>query len=172
MSKRKGEFVTLDELLDEVPYDVCRFFFLMYSPSTHMDFDLKLAKEKSMKNPVYYFQYAYVRALNILKKAPLTASGADLSLLSSETEIDLAKELLRFQDIVLEGVQELKAHHLTQWALSLAKKFHNFYESEKIITQDKEKEPLMAARLALVEATKYIFENLAFLLGISLPEKM
>lgn len=172
MSKRKGEFVTLDELLDEVPYDVCRFFFLMYSPSTHMDFDLKLAKEKSMKNPVYYFQYAYVRALNILRKAPLTAGGADLSLLSSETEIDLAKELLRFQDIVLEGAQELKAHHLTQWALSLAKKFHNFYESEKIITQDKEKEPLMAARLALVEATKYIFENLAFLLGISLPEKM
>lgn len=172
MSKRKGEFVTLDDLLDEVPLDVCRFFFLMHSPSAHMDFDLNLAKEKSLKNPVYYFQYAYVRALSVLKKAPALNKSIDFSLLQSEEELDLIKELLRFPDLVLDSGRDLKVHNLTQWAIGLAKKFHNFYESERIIMEEKEKEPLMRARLGLVEAVKYVFENVAFLLGITLPEKM
>ena len=105
MSKRKGEFVTMDDLLDLVSPDVARFFFLMHSLDTHMDFDLDLAKERSRKNPVYYAQYAYVRCLHILRKSKVEKfppagrqgkSKVDLNLLNSDVEIKLMLELAKF----------------------------------------------------------------------------
>lgn len=181
MSKRKGEFITLDELIGKVGVDAARFFFLMYSPDTHMDFDLDLAKERSKKNPVYYAQYAYVRAANILRKAQsakrllrqipseTSKSRDNLRLLNSESEIGLILELAKYPDILLQTAEDYQAHRLTKYALELAETFHNFYEQERVIGAGVDLEKV---RLLLVSATKIVLENLFDILGISKPKKM
>lgn len=168
MSKRTGEFITLDELIKDVGADATRFFFLMYTPDTHMDFDLNLAKEKSLKNPVYYAQYAYVRCLSILKKAK-GIKGIGLENLSSENDLAVIKELIRWPEIVRQTAMDYQVSRLTRYALELARTFHNFYEKERVITED---QTLTRARLALVAAAKTIFERLFKLIGISAPKKM
>src|SRR5690606_26553819 len=104
MSTRKANYVTLDELMDEVGEDVTRFFFLMRSPNTHLEFDLDLAKEASEKNPVFYLQYAHARICSILRKAEEVGfafqEDADLTLLRHEAEIALIKELLLFPEVL------------------------------------------------------------------------
>ena len=169
MSKRAGEFVTMDELLKKVGADVARFFFLMHSPDTHMDFDLDLAKERSQKNPVYYVQYAYVRAKNILAKSNLRATRYDLRSLSSDSEIKLMLEMAKWPDILAQTAEDYQVHRLTKYAMELAGAFHNFYEKERVIgvAQD-----LAGARLALVSATTTVMVNLFNILGISTPRKM
>ncbi len=182
MSKRKGEFITLDELVGEVGVDAARFFFLMYSPNTHMDFDLDLAKERSSKNPVYYVQYAFVRCYAILQKAmPIGRQAQNEKRkmqnstkitdydFNTEDELRLLKQLVQLPDIVLQTAEDYQVNRLTRYATDLARAFHNFYEKERAIT-DNVKETEM--RLALVEATKTIFEKLFKILGISAPEKM
>ncbi len=171
MSKRKGEFVTMDDLLDEVGADAARFFFLMHSLDTHMDFDLDLAKEKSNKNPVFYAQYAYVRALNILKKSKVKSpkSKVDLSLLKSESETRLMLELMKFPDLIAQTAEDYQVHHLTKYAGDIARTLHNFYEKERVVGVEKN---LEQSRLALVTATKIVLENLFDILGISKPKKM
>lgn len=168
MSKRKGEFVTMDDLLDEVGADAARFFFLMHSLDTHMDFDLDLAKEKSNKNPVFYAQYAYVRSLNILKKAKLGAK-ADLSLLKSDSEVRLMLELSKLPDLIAQTAEDYQVHHLTKYAGDIARALHNFYEKERVVGVERN---LEQSRLALVSATKTVLENLFGILGISKPKKM
>lgn len=168
MSKRKGEFVTMDDLIDEVGADAARFFFLMHSLDTHMDFDLDLAKEKSNKNPVFYAQYAYVRALNILKKGKLGIK-ADFSLLKSDSEVRLMLELLKFPDLLAQTAEDYQVHHLTKYAGDIARALHNFYEKERVVGVEKN---LEQSRLALVSATKIVLENLFDILGISKPKKM
>ena len=171
MSKRKGEFVTMDDLLEEVGSDAARFFFLMHSLDTHMDFDLDLAKEKSQKNPVYYAQYAYVRALNILnkitKKQQITT---DLQLLTSDSEVKLMLELVKFPDLIAQTAKDHQVHRLTKYVIDVARALHNFYEKERVIGI--ENKDLEQARLALVSATKTVLENLFDVLGVSKPEKM
>ncbi len=170
MSKRKGEFITMDELLEEVGVDAARFFFLMHSLDTHMDFDLDLAKERSQKNPVYYAQYAYVRAINILKRANPQPTIYNLQLLTSDSEIKLMLELVKLPDILAQTAEDYQVHRLTKYATELAKAFHNFYEKERVVgIGDKE---LEKARLALVSAAKIVLENLFTILGISKPKKM
>ena len=170
MSKRKGEFVTLSELLKEVGTDAARFFFLMHSLDTHMDFDLDLAKERSQKNPVYYVQYAYVRALNILRKAKgLKFQVSSLKLLTSDSEIKLMLELVKLPDVLAQTAEDYQVHRLTKYATEFAKAFHNFYEKERVIGASGD---LEKARLALVLATKIILENLFDILGISKRKKM
>ena len=169
MSKRKGTFITFNELINEVPPDVARFFFLTIAPETHLDFDLDLAKEKSQKNPVYYAQYAYVRALSILKKAKISAAKADLRLLSSREDISLLRMLAAFPEIIEDAASDYGVQRLTRYARELARIFHDFYEKERIIGVPKN---LAAARLALVKATVQVFENLFKILGISAPQKM
>lgn len=169
-SKRKGDLVTLEELIKEVGLDAARFFFLMYSPDTHMDFDLKLAKERSVKNPVYYVQYAYVRAFNILSKAQSAKRKAPaFDLLNTEEDLKLIRQLIRFPEIVRDAANDYQVHRLTRYAMEAAKTLHNFYEKERVLG---EKEDLAAARLALVKATRIVLENILGLLGISKPEKM
>lgn len=177
MSKRAGEFVTFHDLVDEVGRDAARFFFLMIAPETHLDFDLDLAKEKSQKNPVYYAQYAYVRAVNIIKKAgrsnlPNVNGGVrrfDLKKLNTVVDLNLIQKLVQFPEIIEDVVSDYGVQRLTRYAISLARAFHDFYEKERIIG---EREDLAIPRLLLVCGVKQIFENLFKVLGISAPKKM
>lgn len=174
MSKRKGTYVTIDDLLDEVGPDVARFFFLMSSVQSHMDFDLTLAKEKSEKNPVFYIQYAHARIASILRKTkklkPKTYNlKPDLSLLTHPSELELMKELLRFSEIVQDVAENHTIHHLPTYALELAAKFHAFYRDCRVISEGKE---MTLARLTLVKATQITLANTLDLMGVTAPEKM
>lgn len=172
MSKRKGEFITLDELIREVGVDAARFFFLMNTPDTHMDFDLALAKERSVKNPVYYIQYAYVRTRSILEKSKSQIKQIQISKLQKlqrESELSLLSELMKFPYMARQTSEDYQVHRLARYAAEIARVFHNFYEKERVIGERKE---IMEARLALVAATKIILEKLFKILGISAPEKM
>src|SRR3989344_5151207 len=171
MSKRTGEFVTFEELIKEVGADAARFFFLMHSPETHMDFDLDLAKEQSMKNPVYYAQYAAVRCQSILRKAKINTDvrKLKLNLLNTKEDLDLMRMLARFPEIIEEAAEKLNPQVLARYSLDLARQFHNFYEKERIVGEEKN---LMLARLILISATLTVFKNIFKLLGIGLPKKM
>lgn len=169
MSKRAGTYVTLEELIDEVGLDATRFFFNMYSPNTHIDFNLDLAKEKSNKNPVYYVQYAHARLCSILAKAPKVEIEADLSLLIQPEELVLTKKLLQFDDLVADIAKNYSVHQLTFYAIAVAEAFHSFYEKHKVISDDKD---LTAARIELIASAKITLCNTLNLLGVSAPEKM
>jgi arginyl-tRNA synthetase len=168
MSKRAGTFVTLDELLEEVEPDVARFFFVMKSFDTHMDFDLDLAKEHSQKNPVYYLKYAYARIAGILKKAG-RKSGGDLSKLGDPAELALIAELCEFPQVITRTAEDYQVQRVAHYALALADAFHKFYERCPVISEDKE---LTAARLRLVEATKQVLASVGETIGIEMPERM
>jgi arginyl-tRNA synthetase len=171
MSKRRGEFVTFEDLINEVGSDAARFFFLMHSPEAHMDFDLGLAKERSLKNPVYYAQYAYVRAANIIKKANLQRRTYKLQLnsLNTSEDLKLIRELVRFGEVMEDTAKDYKVQRLTRYALELARAFHNFYEKERVLGEEKD---VAAARLALVYAAAFMFKKLFGILGITAPQKM
>jgi len=173
-SKRAGTFITLEELVDEVGLDAARFFFLMYSLNTHMDFDMVLAKERSQKNPVYYVQYAHARIASILakiknQKSKIKITNQNLKLLNAEPELNLIRKLIEFPEILSEIAKNYEIHRLPRYALELAREFHNFYEKERVITEDKK---LTAARLLLVMATKIVLANALNIMGIDTPEKM
>ena len=139
MSKRKGEFVTFEDLVTEVGADVARFFFLMIAPETHMDFDMNLAKERSNKNPVFYLQYAYVRANNVLQKAKNYKSKViSHKLLNTEADVKLIRSLAQFPDIITDTAKDYQVHHITRYALDLAHDFHNFYEKERVLGEPKD----------------------------------
>ncbi|HIE05440.1 MAG TPA: arginine--tRNA ligase [bacterium (Candidatus Stahlbacteria)] len=173
MSKRGGAFVTLDQLLDEIPRDVVRFFFLMRSPSQPLDFDIDLAKERSEKNPVYYVQYAHARICSILKFA--TGKGIDdwsnakLSLLSQAEELNLIFEILKFPDIILAVVDKLEPQKLVYYLMGLATTFHKFYERHRVVGEDR---TLSCARVFLVDVLRKIIGQGLSLLGVEAPEKM
>lgn len=170
MSKRTGDYITIEELLDEVGLDITRFFFLTKSPDTHLNFDLNLAKEQSQKNPVYYIQYAYARICSILRKVPdLKSNIKDFNLLVNPAELDLTKQLIRLPEIAEDTAKDYQIQRLPQYALDLATNFHHFYQECRVITEDK---ALSRARLGLVLATKIVLENTLALMGISAPEKM
>jgi arginyl-tRNA synthetase len=172
MSKRAGTYVTLDELLDAVGKDVARFFFLMYAPDSHIDFNLDLARERSNKNPVFYVQYAHARMSNILEKAgdQKPEAGADFSLLTSKEELRLIKHLAGLPELVEEISLSYQVQRLTIYAITLADLFHKFYETHRVLNA--ENEQVSAARLALVEAAKNILAQTLKLMGISAPQRM
>ncbi|MFH1392831.1 MAG: arginine--tRNA ligase [Patescibacteria group bacterium] len=168
ISKRAGNFITLEELIGEVGLDAARFFFLMYSPNTHMDFDITLAKERSQKNPVYYAQYAHARIASILRKVKTKKKG-NLELLKETEELNLIRKLIEFPEILEKIAANYEVHHLPRYAMELARGFHNFYEKHRVINEDKN---LTAARLSLSTATKIVLANTLNLLGIKAPDKM
>jgi arginyl-tRNA synthetase len=175
MSKRAGTYVSIDDLIEEVGKDATRFFFLMYSPDTHMNFDLDLAKEQSEKNPVYYVQYASARIHSILAKLKVQNSKVktatrNLKLLNHESELKLIKQLVRFPEIVEDIAKDYRVHRLPHYALDLVRNFHKFYEDCRVI--DEKTPELTQARLALVRATQITLKNTLDLMGISAPEKM
>jgi len=170
MSKRTGEFITLDELIREVGKDAARFFFLMHSLDTHMDFDMGLAKEKSQKNPVFYVQYAYVRVINILAKSgKRKTKKINFDLLKSESEQKLIREMVRLPDVIAQTAKDYQVNRLTTYTTELARAFHNFYEKERVVGVGEE---LEAARVGLMNALKIVLENVFDLMEISTPKKM
>ena len=172
MSKRSGQYVTLDELIEEVGKEAARFFFIMRNPDSALDFDLDLAKAESSDNPVYYVQYAHARICSILSVAgvdtPL-AKDVDLSLLSEEAERVLIRKLAEWPQEVADAARELAPYHLAYYAKDLATAFHSFYNSCKVLTDDA---ALRDARLALVDCSRITLRNVLQLLGLTAPERM
>jgi arginyl-tRNA synthetase len=174
-SKRKGNIVTVEELVSEVGADACRFIFLSRTPNAQMDFDLALATKQSSENPVYYVQYAHARLAAILRKAEeqgLSSNGADTSLLNHDAELELLRRLVELPDVVHRAAASLEPHHLTYYAMEVAKTLQRFYEQCRVISDDPSDLPLTKARLRLVEAAKTVFARTLDLMGMSAPERM
>ncbi|MGD0338675.1 MAG: arginine--tRNA ligase [Bacteroidota bacterium] len=173
MSKRTADVVTLDDLIEEVGKDVVRYFLVMRSVSSHLEFDLELAKEQSDKNPVYYLQYAHARIASILRFAESEGADVtgspDLSLLQHESEVSLMKMLIDFPNVILLCAVMLEPHHLCDYLHDVATEFHQFYHHCRVVTENKE---VSKARLALSLATKTVLANGLGILGITAPEKM
>jgi arginyl-tRNA synthetase len=173
MSTRRANYVTLDDLIDEVGEDVTRFFFLMRSPDTHLNFDLELAQEASEKNPVFYLQYAHARICSIIDKAEEVGfsydEDADLSLLTHEAEIDLMKALLDFPRTLENAAEARSPHFVPSYLREVATAFSQFYDHCRIIGED---DALATARMHLALATKTVLKNGLTVLGISAPREM
>lgn len=172
MSTRKANFVTLDELMDDVGEDVTRFFFLMRSPNTHLEFDVAQAKEAGEKNPVFYLQYAHARIQSILRKVEEITdfkNDPDLSKLTHESEITLIKKMLGFPDTVGLAAAHREPHRVITYLNELASDFTSFYHDCRIIGED---ETLMQARTALARATAIVLANGLSILGITAPDRM
>ena len=171
MSTRKATYVTLDELMDEVTPDVTRFFFLMRSAGTHLEFDLDLAKEASEKNPVFYLQYAHARIASIERKAGDEGVGGepDLDLLTHPSEQALTKLLLLFPDEVRQSADARAPHRLATWLREVATAFNAFYRDCRIVGEEP---AVAAARLALATAAKTVLGNGLRILGVDAPERM
>ncbi len=172
MSTRRGEFISLREVINEVGVDAARFFFLMRHMSGHLDFDMELAKKETPENPVYYIQYAHARIHSINKKAretKLIPREGNFSLLKEEEEMDLIRKLGGLPDILMICYDELDPYALASYLLELATLFHKFYDRHRVISEDK---VLSSERLALVNATRIVLANGLRLLGLNTPEKM
>jgi arginyl-tRNA synthetase len=181
MSKRTGEFITLDELLAEIGVDAARWFFASRAASSGIDFDIELAKKQSNENPVYYVQYAHARIASILRKAaeagmvPPAAGDPRLTalligVLPGAPEATLARQIARLPEVVEDAAAAEEIHGITAYATELATAFHAFYRDARVI---EESEPERSAgRLALIAATKTTLANALGLLGISAPESM
>ena len=173
MSTRKATYVTFDELMDEVGDDVTRYFFLMRSPNTHLEFDLDLAKEASDKNPVFYLQYAHARICSILRKAEETGLSregrADLGLLDHPTEQALVKVMMDLPETIDRAAENREPHRLSNYLRDVAVAFTQFYGQCRIIGENDE---LAKARLQLADAARQVLANGLSVLGISAPERM
>ncbi|MCJ7813163.1 arginine--tRNA ligase [bacterium] len=179
MSTRKANFVTLDELIDEVGVDVTRYFFLNRSMSSHLNFDLSLAKTQSEENPVYYVQYAHARICSILRYAQQRGMDIeqkmDLTLLHAPEEVNLMKVLLMYPGMVTAAAKNFEPHHIPTYLEEVATLYHRFQHAGKqddalrVVTNDV---PLTLARLAICRATQVVLANGLSLMGISKPEKM
>ncbi len=171
MSKRAGNTVTMDELIERVGKDVARFFFLMYSPDTHMTFDLGLAEERSQKNPVFYVQYAHARMASILEKASaLGLTAKSQREFTHAKERSLARELYFFPEFLERTAEEYAPHRLAQYSLGIADLFHSFYGAVQVLDENNQEQS--EHRLALVLATKIVLAETLRLIGVSAPEKM
>ena len=173
MSTRKANFITLDELNDQLSSDIIRYFFIMRGANSHLDFDLDLAKDESEKNPVYYLQYANARISNLLKRYDKEITEKvkiNLSLLKEKDEIALAKLLSEFPNKMEEVLKVLEPRKLATYLEEVAAAYHKFYGNHKVI--DPQNLDLSMARKKLCEATKIILINCLSILGISAPERM
>ncbi len=175
MSKRAGDIVALSSLLEDVGTDAARFFFLMQSMESHLDFDLELAKKQANENPVYYVQYAHARISSILREAeergiavPSVAS-VQLDRLEHPDEFSLVRTLAEFPDEVAEAADRYEPHRMTRYARELAATFHVFYTNCRVLGDDAE---LTGARLTLVRAAQAVLRNTLDIIGVSAPEKM
>ena len=174
MSKRTGEFLTLDELLEELGVDAARWSFASRAASSPIDVDLELAKKQSSENPVYYVQYAHARISSILSKAaeagiePAASFAGVLE--GDDVATGLARETLRLPEVVEDGARDEETHGVTTYAMELATAFHAFYRDRRVVDPDDSE--TSAGRLALVGVTQAAIRNALALLGISAPESM
>lgn len=172
MSTRRAQYVTLDELVDEVGPDAVRFFFLLRKSDSHLEFDLELAKRQSTDNPVYYVQYAHARVASVLRQAAergIAAVGGDPAALVEDEEMDLIRWLAQFPDVVEAASSALEPHRVAFYLLDFAGAFHRYYNRHRIITDDPE---LTRARLLLIRNIQRVTRAGLGLLGVSAPERM
>jgi arginyl-tRNA synthetase len=171
MSTRRGQYITLREVLSEVGKDASRFFFLMRRTSSHLDFDLEIAKKQTSENPVYYCQYAYARIAGILHNSSLVlkAEEVDVRLLKEKEELALIKKIWQFNAVLNICLVSEDPYMLTVYLQELAETFHKFYDLHRVLGQDSR---LSLARLALIQATQTVLGAGLGLLGVSHPEKM
>jgi len=175
MSTRKANFVTVDELIDEVGIDPVRFFFMMRKADSQMEFDLALATKESQENPVYYVQYGYARLCSILRQAAekglteIDPAHAETTLLVEPEELKLLKTLSTFPAILENSALELAPHKIIFYLMELAGQLHSYYNKHKVITDDL---PLSRARLCLIKALQRVLKNGLNMVGLSAPEKM
>jgi arginyl-tRNA synthetase len=175
MSKRTGEMVTFEELVDEVGADVARYLFLTRSTDSAVDFDIELAKKQSQDNPVYYVQYAHARISSIIRHAAdkgvkVPGPGeSDTSVLSDAADLDLIRQLLSLEETIEDAADLRAPYRLTKFAEETAAAFHGFYVKSKVVTDDIE---LTQARLTLVKCARIVLRNTLSLLGVSAPDSM
>jgi arginyl-tRNA synthetase len=175
MSTRAGEFVTLKEVIDEVGGDSARFLFLTRRTEAQLDFDLEVAKAKSMDNPVFYVQYAHTRVKSVLKKAEAEGvalpepASVDLALLNLPEEASLARQLAEYPEMIEGAARNLEPHRLTYFLHDLAGAFHSYYNAHRVLVED---QALAAARLVFIQAVGAVLAGGLRLLGVSAPEAM
>ncbi|HWH76218.1 MAG TPA: arginine--tRNA ligase [Candidatus Binatus sp.] len=175
MGKRTGEFVSLEEVLQEVGCDAARFFFLMRKSDSHLDFDLDLAKQQSSDNPVFYVQYAHARVASIFEQAAKggVALGAHESVaverLELAEELDLVRQMIQFNDVLEDCVRELEPHRMAFYLSNFAGDFHRYYNRQRVISEDLE---LSRARLLLLENVQKTIRRGLEILGVGAPFKM
>jgi arginyl-tRNA synthetase len=175
MSKRSGDFVSMEELVEEVGVDAARFFFLMRRAESPMDFDLELAVKRSEENPVYYVQYAHARITHVLDYARQqgvpdpSPESARPELLSEPETLTLLRGLAGFPSLVAASARHKEPHRIPMYLKELAAKFHSFYHQHRVVSPDADR---TAARLLLTKATGVVFRRGLDLLGVSAPESM
>ena len=175
MSKRTGQSVTLNELIEEVGTDAARFFFVMRSIDSQLDFDLTLATEKSNENPVYYIQYAHARICSIMRQleeagiAVMPATEAKLNTLVEASELELIKKLGEYPEMIAGAAKERAVHRVAHYVHDLAGLFHSFYNQCRILGVDSD---LQQARIALVKTVGHVIRHALSILGVSAPERM
>jgi arginyl-tRNA synthetase len=175
ISKRAGSYVTLRDLIDEVGRDATRFFFVMRKPDSQLVFDIDLAKQQSLDNPVYYVQYAHARICSIFENAaergfqPPGVRDAALARLDTPEEMAIIKELAVFPEVVEGSALSFEPHRITSYLQELAGQFHSFYNKNRVITEDSE---LTGARLFLLKCVAVTLKNALTILGVSAPVKM
>ncbi|HTY13101.1 MAG TPA: arginine--tRNA ligase [Candidatus Omnitrophota bacterium] len=173
MSKRTGDMITLEEVLQEIGKDATRFFLTMVSSQSRLEFDLELAKKHAPDNPVYYVQYAHARLCSIFREAGeqgiTPAADPDLSVLSHPAERDLMRKLIDLNDEIVSAAGKRAPHQMVEYAKSLAAIFHNYYHKCRVISEDT---GLTQARLALCDATRIVLKNVLELLKVEAPERM
>jgi len=176
MSKRSGEFISLDELLAEIGPDAARWYFGSRATTTGIDLDIELAKKQSAENPVYYVQYAHARCASILRRAAeadLVPDATEASaLLVHPAEQALVRRLLAMSDVVADAAARRETHELTHYCLEVAQLFSAFYRDCRVLPDDPSEIPLSRARLALTQASQQVLANALGLLGISAPDSM
>ena len=173
MSTRSGDFITLSELMNEVTPEAARFFYINRKADQHLEFDLELAKEQSKDNPLYYIQYAHARICSVFNKVKYDLEedhkSVNLSLLTSEKEIEVQKHLTSFPSLIEKAAQSNDPHLICYYLKDLASLFHSYYNSEKFIIED---DDLMSARMFLLKGIKQVIFNGLEILGVSSPEAM
>ena len=175
MSKRAGEFVTLEELVEEVGLDAARFFFLMRRAESPLDFDLELAVKRSEENPVYYVQYAHARIFHLLEYARNQGvpepdpEGTDLEGLREPETMRLLRGLAGFPSLVAAAARHREPHRIPAYLKDIAAVFHAFYHQHRVVTPDA---AMTAARLLLTSATGIVFRRGLDLMGVRAPESM
>ena len=170
LSKRTGNGYTLRELCEDAGVDAARYFFVMRAASGHLDFDLDLAVKQSSDNPVYYAQYAHARLSSVLNSASDIKIDETGSLLKEFSELELAKKLASFEDVVKIASKERAPYKITNYIHELAEKVHAFYTECRVI--DRDNIEVTSARLGLCLASKIVLKNALYLVGVSAPEKM
>lgn len=173
LSKRTGNTITLKELIEEVGVDAARFFFVMRSIDSQLDFDMGLATEESNDNPVYYIQYAHARICSIFRQLQdaniMVKDNQNLQVLTDATEIDLIKKLGDYPEILAGAAEDRAVHRVATYVHELAGLFHSFYNQCRILGVD---EDVQQARIALITAVRHVVEHALGILGVSAPEHM